>query len=183
MLPEGLTDDKVRIVMICESPPPDPAEGFYAPETGASAYRANTLQAFNEAGVPVRTMSEISALGVYITTAVKTPKTGNAVDKALIKQDAAALEEELAQFPNAQVYLLMGDVAIAALNEIARRRTGKRAIPAGSTYKLRSQEFTFEGKRLIPSYLQTGGSYQIEKYKREVVAEDIGTALSIAGAR
>lgn len=182
MLPPGLTAAEVRLVIICETPPVDPADGFYAPETGDSPYRANTLQAFTEAGVPVRCLADVSALGVYLTTAVKTPKTGNAVDKALVKQDAPALEDELALFPNARVYLLMGEVAIAALNEIARRRTGKRAIPAGSTYKLRAQEYTFEGKRVIPSYLQTGGSYEIEKYKRQVVAEDIATALRLAEA-
>ncbi len=75
----------------------------------------------------------------------------------------------------------MGDVAIQALNAIARRQGAPRAIPAGSTYKIRGGIFTFRGARAFPSYLQAGPSFFIEKSKRRMIAEDIAAALQIAG--
>jgi len=73
----------------------------------------------------------------------------------------------------------LGNVAIKAVNEIARRSGAGRAIPAGSTYKLRGQEYHFRGARAFPSYLQVGPSFNIEKSKRRMIAEDIAAALKI----
>jgi hypothetical protein len=53
-------------------------------------------------------------------------------------------------------------------------------IPAGSTYKLRSQEYSWRGKRVFPSYLQAGPSFFIEKSKRRMIAEDIAAAMEFA---
>ena len=39
-------------------------------------------------------------------------------------------------FPNVKLFLLMGDVAIKAMNYIAQRAGEGRVIPAGSTYKI-----------------------------------------------
>ena len=51
-----------------------------------------------------------------------------------------------------RVVMLMGDVAIGAFNSIARRRTGKRLIPSGPTWKVRQGGgYRFEGKRVFPS--------------------------------
>ena len=52
-----------------------------------------------------------------------------------------------------------------------------KIIPSGSTYKIRGQEYFFRGKRALPSYLQAGPSFFIEKSKRRMIAEDITTAL------
>jgi hypothetical protein len=71
------------------------------------------------------------------------------------------------------------DVAIKALNAIARPAGEARVIPAGSTYKLRGQAYFFRGKRVFPSYLQAGPSFFIEKSKRRVIAEDIAEALRV----
>ena len=73
----------------------------------------------------------------------------------------------------------MGDVAIKAFNYIAMRESGSRVIPPDSTYKIRSQEFTYRGKRVFPSYLQVGPSFNIEKSKRRMIAEDIATAMNL----
>ncbi len=73
----------------------------------------------------------------------------------------------------------MGDVAIKAVNQIARRANQDRVIPAGSTYKIRGEPYYFQGKRALPSYLQAGPSFFIEKVKRKMIAEDIATALSL----
>jgi uracil-DNA glycosylase len=62
------------------------------------------------------------------------------------------LEKELNLFPNSKVFMLMGDVAIKSINAIARRVGEKAAIPAGSTYKIRGQEYTWHHRRLFPSY-------------------------------
>jgi hypothetical protein len=71
----------------------------------------------------------------------------------------------------------MGDVAIKALNYIAKREEAGHIIPAGSTYKIRGGEFFFRGKRAFPSYLQVGPSFGIEKSKQRMIAEDIQAAL------
>jgi uracil-DNA glycosylase len=71
----------------------------------------------------------------------------------------------------------MGGTAIKALNCIAKRKTGKRIIPTGSTYKIRKNKYFYNQLRVFPSYLQTGKSYLIEKSKRKMIAEDIKTAL------
>ena len=73
----------------------------------------------------------------------------------------------------------MGDVAIRAVNHIAKRAGEGRVIPAGSTYKIRCREYAFQGKRAFPSYLQAGPSFFIEKSKRRMIAEDIAAALSL----
>ena len=73
----------------------------------------------------------------------------------------------------------MGDVAIKAVNHIARRLGEPRVIPAGSTYKIRGAEYTFRGARVFPSYLQAGPSFFIEKSKRRMIAEDIASALRL----
>ena len=52
--------------------------------------------------------------------------------------------------------------------------------PAGSTYKIRCNEYYFSGIRVFPSYLQTGKNFLIEKSKRRMVAEDIGNAFRVA---
>jgi uracil-DNA glycosylase len=73
----------------------------------------------------------------------------------------------------------MGDVAIKAINSIAKRNGEPRPIPAGSTYKIRGDEFSFRGKRVFPSYLQAGPSFFIEKSKRKMIAEDISAAMEL----
>lgn len=80
-------------------------------------------------------------------------------------------------FPNAVAYLLLGDVAIKSFNYISKRNTNKLAISKGSTYKLRSQSFYYEDKRIFPSYIITGKNFLIEKSKRKMIAEDINNSF------
>ena len=166
----------VRVVMISEAPPADSAEYFYAP--GDPFYLQTTLQAFNQAGQPVATLDDILSLGVYLTTAIKCAKIGYGIQTATIQNCSMLLEQELALFPDARVYMLMGDVAIKALNAIARRAGAPRVIPAGSTYKIRAGEFWYGDVRVFPSYAQTGKNYLIEKSKRRMIAEDIRAAMA-----
>ena len=167
----------IRIIMIAESPPPDPADHFYA--TGMPFYLETTIQAFNEAGAPVRSMQDIIDLGVYITTAVKCAKTSHAISRETIARCSSLLNEELSLFPGARVYMLMGDVAIRAMNNILRKPYEKSIIPTGSTYKLRGQAYYAGDVKLFPSYTPAGKSFLIEKSKRRMVVEDIREALKI----
>ncbi len=140
-------------------------------------FQQTTVQAFNDAGADVSSIQDILNLGVYLTTAVKCGKTGYAIKADTIKECSLILQEELALFPDVRVLMLMGDVAIKAVNYIAKRAGEGRVIPAGATYKIRGEEYSFRGKRAFPSYLQAGPSFFIEKSKRRMIAEDIAAAL------
>jgi uracil-DNA glycosylase len=168
---------KVKVAIISEAPPENQEDYFYAAEE--PFYLKTTLQAFNDAGIFVNSMHDILDLGFYLTTAVKCSKTQYSISTATIKNCSLILEKELALFPNLEAYLLMGDVAIKAFNYISKRKSGKNTIPTGSTYKIRKSQFYFEGRRVFPSYLQTGQNYLIEKSKRVMIAEDLTEAMKI----
>ncbi len=169
--------DHVSLMMISEAAPADSADYYYA--TGNPLFQQTTLQAFKEADADVSSFQDVLDLGVYLTTAVKCGKTGYGLKASSIKECSQILEQELALFPQVKAFLLMGSVAIKALNYIARRRGEPRVIPSGSTYKIRHQECHYDGKRVFPSYLQAGPSFFIEKSKRRMIAEDIAQALAL----
>ena len=175
----ALQPERVSIILISEAAPANPEDYYYASRD--PLFQQTTVQAFQDAGAKVGSIQELLNLGVYLTTAVKCAKTAYGIQTGTVKECSLILEQELKLFPNVQVFLLMGDVAIKAVNEIARRSGQGRAIPAGSTYKIRGSEFYFQGKRALPSYLQAGPSFFIEKSKRKMIAEDIATALKLAG--
>ena len=174
-----LDPEKVKVIMISEAPPENPSDYFYAP--GSPFYLRTTIQVFNDAGVPVNSIQEILDLGFYLTTAIKCTKKQYGVSAQTVKNCSAVLEKELAVFPNIEVYMLMGDVAIKAFNYISKKLTGKNTVPTGSTYKLRKEMFFYNGKRVFPSYVQTGQNYLIEKSKRVMIAEDLAEAVRITG--
>jgi uracil-DNA glycosylase len=169
--------EKVKAVIISEAPPENQEDYFYANKE--PFYLRTTLQAFNDAGISVSSLQDILDLGFYLTTAIKCAKTQYGVSAATIKNCSQILEKELVLFPDLKVYLLMGDVAIKAFNYISKRQTGKNTIPVGSTYKIRKSQFYYEGRRVFPSYLQTGQNYLIEKSKRMMIAEDLAEAMKI----
>ena len=170
-----LKPDAISVVMISEAAPADRGDYYYA--AGDPLFQQTTVQAFNDAGADVASIQDILDLGVYLTTAVKCGKTGYGIKAGTVKECSHLLQKELDLFPNVQALMLMGDVAIKAINYIARRAGEGRAIPAGSTYKIRGQEYFFRDKRAFPSYLQAGPSFFIEKSKRKMIAEDIAAAL------
>jgi uracil-DNA glycosylase len=169
--------DDISIVMISEAAPANPGDYYYA--EGDSLFQQTTVQAFKDAGAEVSSIQDILDLGVYLTTAVKCGKTEYGIKAATIEECSLILEKELDLFPDVQVFMLMGDVAIKAINYIAKRAGEGRVIPAGSTYKIRGQEYFYRGKKVFPSYLQAGPSFFIEKSKRRMIAEDIVAALSL----
>jgi uracil-DNA glycosylase len=169
--------DKISIVLISEAAPAQRHDYYYA--RGNPLFAQTTVQAFVDAGANVKSIRDILALGVYLTTAVKCAKTDYGVKTSTIKECSRLLEQELALFPNVKAYLMMGDVAIKAINYIAERAGEGRVIPAGSTYKIRGDKYLFRGARAFPSYLQAGPSFFIEKSKRRMIAEDIASALAL----
>jgi uracil-DNA glycosylase len=179
IVPQIEVDQKrISVVLISEAAPPDLADYYYT--DGDPLFQQTTVQAFSDAGGDdVNSIEDILNMGVYLTTAVKCGKSGYGIKAAPIKECSLILEEEIALFPNVKAFLLMGDVAIKAINYIARRACGDRVIPAGSTYKIRGGEFYFRGKRTFPSYTQAGPSFFIEKSKRRMIAEDIAAALAL----
>ncbi len=169
---------RVSVVLISEAAPENPSDHYYAGEN--ALFARTTLLAFQDAGTKVASVQDILNLGVYLTTAVKCGKTGYGIASATVEACSHLLETELALFPNVRVYLLMGDVAIKAVNAIAKRGREPRPIPAGSTYKIRGGEFFFRGARALPSYVQAGAAFFVEKSKRRMIAEDINKAMRIA---
>jgi len=170
---------KVSILLISEAAPENPADHYYAGEN--ALFAQTTLLAFRDAGAKVNSIQDILNLGVYLTTAVKCGKTGYGIQTDTIRNCSYLLEKEIALFPNVKVFLLMGDVAIKSVNMLAKCNGEPRVIPAGSTYKIRGGEFTFRGAKALPSYVQAGPAFFVEKSKRKMITEDIKSALRIAG--
>ena len=178
-LPDVQIDsDKIECIMINEVPPINPDDGFYG-NSADPDYMRTTRELFRVAGIPVNSISEILDLGIYITTAVKIPKQQYTVPRELISQHLPLLEKEIELFPNIKVIMLMGDVAKTAFNEIAKRKTNKRVIPSGSTYKIRGLQYYYGQVRVFPSYIMTGGNILIEKSKRNMISEDIKEMMKI----
>jgi uracil-DNA glycosylase len=171
---------RIRIVMVTEAAPARLEDWFEAGED--ALFAQTTVQAFRDAGEDVSSVPDVLELGVYLTTAVKCGKTGYAISTGTVKACSHLLERELAALTSARALMLMGDVAIKAVNAIARRKGEPRVVPAAATYKLRGGDYRFRGMKVFPSYVQAGPSFYIEKRKREMIAEDIAAALAYVRA-
>lgn len=169
----NIEPETIRAIMINEVVPSCPEEDFYGKQD--SAYMSTTIPLFRKAGIEVNSIQDILDHGIYITNAVKTPKSEYAVSKESIEDSLPYLEKELVLFPNAKVIMLMGDVAKKAFNMICKKATKKNAVPSISTYKLRNTEIFYNGIRIMPSYIMTGQNILIEKSKFEMASKDIET--------
>ena len=167
----------IKAMMINEVVPSDASQDFYgAPDAD---YLKTTIPLFQGAGAEVQSIQDILQMGIYITNAVKTPKTAYVIEKNSIENSLPYLESELSLFPNLKAIMLMGDVAKKAFNIITKKTTKKNVIPAISTYKLRTTEIYYKGIRVMPSYIMTGGNILIEKSKATMATEDIAAMLEI----
>ena len=169
----------IRAILINEVVPADPAQDFYG--TCGEEYLSTVLPLFQQAGLDVHSIRDILDMGVYITNAVKTPKTAYAIEKAAIDESLPCLEAELALFPNVQVIMLCGDVAKKMVNMIVKKATKRNVIPSGSTYKIRGGQFYWDDIRVMPSYIITGGNLLIEKSKVRMITEDLAAMAEILG--
>ncbi len=175
--PVEIATEQVRMLMISEAVPPNKGDYYYA--EGDPLFQQTTIMAFRDAGVQVSTLDELIQLGVYFATAVKCGKTGYGISAQTVKTCSELLRDEILLFPNIKVIMLMGDVAIRALNYVAKAMGEKRVIPNGPTYKIRKFQYYFRNIRVFPSYLQAGASFFIEKSKRRMIAEDIAGAIRL----
>ncbi len=164
--------DQIKAVMINEVVPADPGDDFYG-QADSPGYLKTTIPLFQKAGVRASTIEQILAAGIYLTNAVKRPKTEYTIPRSMIEESLPFLEKELSLFPNLIVIMLMGDVAKKAFNLIARSKTNKNVIPAMATYKIRDEQFYYGKIRVFPSYIMTGKNILIEKSKFAMAAEDI----------
>lgn len=117
----------IRAILINEVVPPDPLQDFYG--QADADYLKTTIPLFQGAGAAVTSIQDILKLGIYITNAVKTPKTEYAIEKSSMEKSLPYLEKELALFPNVKVIMLMGDVAKKTFNRIAKKVTKKNVVP------------------------------------------------------
>ena len=101
--------ENIKAVLINEVVPNDPENDFYGKQDGE--YLSAVIRLFQNAGITVNTAEELLDLGIYITNAVKKPKSHTSVERSMIEESLPFLEKELALFPNVQVVVLMGDVA------------------------------------------------------------------------
>ena len=167
----------IKAIMINEVVPSDALQDFYG--VPDADYLKTTIPLFQGAGAEVKSIQDILQMGIYITNAVKTPKTKYAIEKNSIQDSLPYLEAELSLFPNVKVIMLMGDVAKKAFNMITKKATKKNVVPTVSTYKLRTTEIYYKGIRVMPSYIMTGGNILIDKSKVAMATEDIATMLEI----
>jgi uracil-DNA glycosylase len=166
---------QIRVMMINEVVPKNPEDWFYS-KTADPENRRNALGLFASAGFPVQSMEDILGMGIYITAAMKTPKASAIPDPAVMHAHLPLLAAELALFPNLKLVMLMGDVAVKMLNQIAKAQTGKNACPVGPAGRRRhwgGEAFLWGGIRVMPSYIMTGKNLLIEPFKRDTIAEDI----------
>lgn len=173
-----LDPENIKVVMINEVTPKNRGDFFYS-RSEQPDYMRTTLSLFKNAGAEVNCIQDIINMGIYITTAVKCPKSGYSVDSNMIRTHALILEQELKLYPNLGIIMLMGDVAKKALNMIAKKNTKKNVIPSESTYKIRKNEYFYGAIRVFPSYIMTGGNILIEKSKVEMITEDISKMLKM----
>lgn len=163
--------ETIRAIMINEVVPPCPEDDFYGKHDGA--YMSTAIPLFRKAGIEVDSAYDILNNGIYFTNAVKAPKDGYAIPKESVEESLPYLERELALFPDVEVIMLMGDVAKKAFNMISKKATRPNAVPSISTYRLRNTEISYNGIRIIPSYIMTGQNLLIEKSKFEMAAISI----------
>jgi len=169
--------NQIKLIMISEAAPEDHKNYFYK-DTSAKFFQT-TMLAFQDAGIDIKSYEDLTKMGIYLTTAIKCSKKDYLVSSQTIKNCSKILEKELLQFPNIKIIMCMGGFAIKAINYIYKNRIGIAPIKSGSTYKIRNEKYELNGIRFFPSYTQTGDSFNIEKVKRIMIAEDIRNAIDI----
>ena len=152
--------------------------GLYAP--GLPFHLDTTLDAFRAAGAAVASREDLAARGVYLTTAVKCAKVGYAVERPTVEACSRLLEAEIGLFPKARVIMLMGDVAIGAVQLHRPAAHREEAHPVGPHLEGAGRASTgSRGSGSSPPTSRPGKSYLIERSKREMIAADLKAALAL----
>ena len=167
----------IKMIMISESLPNNIEDYFY--QSKNPMFLQTTNQVFSDAGYNFQVIDDYLKFGIYLTTAIKCHKRDYLVSTQTLKNCSSILKNEIEQFENVKVIMLMGDFSIRCINYIWKEKYKKRVISPGSTYKIRSGLFENNGIRFFPSYTQTGDSFNIEKSKRQMISEDIKKAMKL----
>jgi uracil-DNA glycosylase len=165
----------IKLVMISEAPSVDYSNYFY--KDISTSFFQTTKVAFQDAGIVIKDYDDLTNMGIYLTTVIKCSKKDYLVSSKTIKNCTCFLEKEISQFPNLKAIMCMGDFAIKSINHIYKSKVGIAPIKTNSTYKIRKEIHKLNDIRFFPSYTQTGDSFNIEKSKRRMIAEDIKDAL------
>ena len=80
----------IKAIMINEVVPSDPIQDFYG--AADADYLKTTIPLFQMAGAKVTSIQDILQKGIYITNAVKTPKSEYNIDKGSIENSLPYLE-------------------------------------------------------------------------------------------
>ena len=110
--------ERIRAVLNNEVVPSNPADDFYGGD--GAAYLSTAIPLFQKAGAQADSAGELLEQGIYLTNAVKMPKTAPAIERSSIEKSLPYLEWELSLFPHVKVIMLMGDVAKKAFNMISK---------------------------------------------------------------
>ena len=78
----NIEPETIQAIMINEVVPSCPEDDFYGKPD--SAYMSTTIPMFRKAGIEIGSVQDILNNGIYITNAVKTPKSEYAVSKESI---------------------------------------------------------------------------------------------------
>lgn len=173
----NIDTESIHAVMINEIVPSDPQNDFYGGDL--AEYLTTTIPLFQKAGIQVSSAQDILEKGIYLTNAVKKPKTDYTVTKTSIEESLPFLEKEIFLFPKVKVIMLMGDVAKKAFNWITKKKTARNTVPSIATYKLRNSEIYYDNIRIMPSYIMTGKNILIEKSKFKMASEDIAVMVEL----
>jgi uracil-DNA glycosylase len=165
----------IKIIMISEAPSVDHSNYYY--KDISETFFQTTQVSFQDAGIEIKDYYDLTKMGIYLTTAIKCSKKDYLVSSKTIKNCTNFLESEISQFPNLKAIMCMGDFAIKSINHIYKSKGGIAPIKTGPTYKIRKETYEQNGIRFFPSYTQTGDSFNLEKSKRIMIAEDIKNVL------
>ncbi|EEW7306234.1 hypothetical protein HFM57_002834 [Escherichia coli] len=166
----------IKMVMINEVVAITPQEDFYTPESG---YFTTVARQLALAGLSASSGEVLLNHGIYLTSALKLPKTQITATPAEIILWSPIVEWELELFANIKVIFVGGDIARKCLNIIAKKQTRKHAIPSTPTYKLMNSALVWKGISILPGYILTGKNLLIEKSKIEMNVEQLRKGIAI----
>ena len=169
--------ESIKLIIISEALPQNIEDYFDGKK--APSFIKNTNIIFNSLRYGFKKYKDYLNNGIFLTTAIKCIKKDYLVNAETLKNCSINLEKELDEFQNKKIIMLMGDFAIKTINYIWKRKSNKKIIPTGSTYKIRNGVYESNGIRFFPSYTQTGDSFGLEKSKVEMIKEDMRKAMKI----
>ncbi|WP_300926906.1 hypothetical protein [Duncaniella muris] len=102
----NIEPETIQAIMINEVVPSCPEEDFYGKPD--FAYMSTTIPMFRKAGIEIGSVQDILNNGIYITNAVKTPKSEYAVSKESIEDSLPYLEKSLLCFQTPRLSCLWG---------------------------------------------------------------------------